>query len=99
MDILKITAALAALGHEHRLRIYHLLVEFGLDGLSVSEIGEQVGLQGATLNFHLNQLKQANLVIARKEGRQIFHVVDYEFMHEIVGYLTENCCKKGRKCQ
>ncbi len=97
METLTAVAAFAALAHEGRLDIYRLLVEAGPEGLVVGEIASKLGMPGATLSFHLSQLKHAGLVRARREGRQLVQTADFECMNALVGYLTENCCA-GQSC-
>ncbi len=90
-------AALAALAHEGRLEIYRLLVTTGPAGLTVGEIGARLGMPGATLSFHLSQLKHAGLVAARRDGRRLIQTADFDCMNGLVAYLTENCCG-GQSC-
>lgn len=85
-------AALSALAHEGRLAIFRLLVTAGPGGLIVSEIGDKLGMPGATLSFHLSQLKHAGLVRAERDGRQLIQTANYEHMNALIAYLTENCC-------
>ena len=84
--------ALSALAHEGRLAIYRLLVEAGPEGVTVGDIGQRLGMPGATLSFHLAQLKHAGLAAARRDGRQLIQTADFSRMNDLVGYLTENCC-------
>ena len=86
-------AALAALAQETRLDIFRLLVQAGTEGMPVGQIGERLGLPSATLSFHLNQLKQADLVVFRREGRSLIYTAAYPVMNALLGYLTENCCQ------
>lgn len=97
MESLAAVAALSALAHEARLAIYRLLVEAGPNGMIVGDIAAELDLPGATLSFHLSQLKQAGLVRARREGRQLIQTADFARMNALVGYLTENCCG-GQVC-
>lgn len=92
MEILNAVAALAALAHEGRLEIYRLLVKAGPEGLAVGKIASKLTMPGATLSFHLNQMQNAGLVQARRDGRQIIQSADFDRMNNLVGYLTENCC-------
>jgi len=87
-------AALAALAQETRLAIHRLLVEAGPTGLSVGEIGAAVPTAPATLSFHLKELANAGLVLARQEGRYIFYCANYERMNTLLAFLTENCCAR-----
>jgi DNA-binding transcriptional ArsR family regulator len=89
--------ALGALAHATRLAIYRLLVQAGASGLAVGAIGDKLKLAPATLSFHLAGLKHAGLVLARREGRTIYHAADYRAMNGLVGYLSENCCQ-GADC-
>lgn len=86
-------AALAALAQETRLDIFRLLVQAGPEGIPAGQIAEQLGLAGATLSFHLNQLKQANLVTYRRESRSLIYSAAYPTMNALMGYLSENCCQ------
>ena len=86
-------AALAALAQETRLDIFRLLVEAGAEGMPAGLIGEKLGLPSATLSFHLNQLKHANLVKFRRESRSLIYSAEYAVMNDLLGYLTENCCQ------
>ncbi|MDQ2804918.1 MAG: helix-turn-helix domain-containing protein [Pseudomonadota bacterium] len=86
-------AALAALAQETRLDIYRLLVQAGPEGLPAGRIGDQFGLPSATLAFHLKELKHADLVTFRREGRSLIYATLFPTMTGLLGYLTENCCQ------
>ena len=84
--------ALSALAQETRLAIYRRLVELGPDGAAAGKIADDFALPGATLSFHLNQLKQAGLVTCRRSGRSLIYSADFAVMNDLIGYLLENCC-------
>lgn len=86
-------AALAALAQDSRLDVFRLLVQAGADGIPPGQISERLGLPGATLSFHLNQLRHAGLVTFRREGRSLIYVAEYDAMNALLAYLTENCCQ------
>jgi DNA-binding transcriptional ArsR family regulator len=86
-------AALSALAQESRLDVFRLLVQAGPDGMAAGQIGERLGLPSATLSFHLTQLKQAGLVMVRRDGRSLIYTAAYAAMNALLGYLTENCCQ------
>jgi ArsR family transcriptional regulator, arsenate/arsenite/antimonite-responsive transcriptional repressor len=92
MKLSQVTAALGALAHEHRLKVYRILVERGPQGLSAGTIGERVGLVPSSLTFHLQALQRAGLILQRRESRQLIYSADFDAMNALVGYLTENCC-------
>ncbi|MBB6185345.1 ArsR/SmtB family transcription factor [Oleiagrimonas soli] len=83
---------LTALAHEHRLALFRLLVQAGGEGMAVGELAGATGLAGATLNHHLNQLRQAELVADERRGRVIQCRADYARMNGLLDFLTDNCC-------
>lgn len=88
-----VITALGALAQESRLDIFRLLVEAGPDGLMMGAIGEKLGLPHATLSFHLDKLKQADLIVGAREGRTLTYSANYDALVGSIRYLTENCCK------
>ena len=93
MDRTATTArALAALGHEARLRVYRLLVRAGEDGLIVGDIASHTGLPLSTLAHHLRQLVTAGLVVQEKRGREVVNRADYAAMNATIAFLTDECC-------
>jgi DNA-binding transcriptional ArsR family regulator len=88
-------AALGALAQESRLDIYRLLVQAGPDGLPAGQIAERLGLPGATLAFHLKELKHAGLATFTRNGRSLIYAAEYPVMNALLLYLTENCCGRG----
>ena len=93
MENKQAVGALAALAQESRLAIYRLLVQAGPEGLAVGRIGEQLGLPSATLSFHFNHLKQADLVGFRRLGRSLIYSATYSVMEDLLAFLTKNCCE------
>jgi DNA-binding transcriptional ArsR family regulator len=98
MDQADAITALSALAQETRLGIYRLLVRAGPAGLAAGRIGEALGLPGATLSFHLAQLRHAGLATQRREGRSLVYAAHYPTMNGLVAYLTENCCRGVAAC-
>ena len=97
MITLDALSALRALGHEHRLAAFRVLVQAGPPGLAVGELRERLDLAPATLTAHLTVLRAAGLVVDEREGRVIRLRADYARMDALIGYLTENCCT-GAPC-
>ncbi len=87
--------SLWALAQETRLRIFRVLVARGPEGLPAGRIAQRLELPGPTLSFHLAQLKQARLVVYRREGRSLIYSADFAAMRGLVDYLTENCCREA----
>jgi ArsR family transcriptional regulator, arsenate/arsenite/antimonite-responsive transcriptional repressor len=84
--------ALAALAQETRLDVFRLLVQRGFDGMPAGAIGARLGQPSPTLSFHLNQLRFAGLVTARRASRSIIYAANFKAMNDLLAYLTENCC-------
>lgn len=90
---------LAALAQETRLSLFRLLIEAGPEGMPPGNIGEQLGVPGATLSFHLKELSHSGLVNPRQQGRFIYYSADFSKMAELMTFLTKNCCKgMPQKC-
>lgn len=89
-------AALGALAQENRLEVFRLLVQAGTDGLAAGEIAERLGIASPTLSFHLAQLRHAGLLHMRRDGRSLIYGANFDGMRALMGFLTENCCGKGR---
>jgi len=92
MKIKKAVEALSALAQESRLSIFRLLVQAGKEGVAAGVIGEQLGIPGATLSFHLKELSRAKLIKSRTEGRYVIYSASFTEMDKLIAYLTENCC-------
>jgi ArsR family transcriptional regulator, arsenate/arsenite/antimonite-responsive transcriptional repressor len=84
--------ALSALASESRLAVYRLLVKRGPEGYTPSELAGRLDIPAPTLSFHLKGLVQADLVVSRREARNLFYSPNFERMNALVGFLTENCC-------
>jgi ArsR family transcriptional regulator len=93
MDEPQIVSALSALAHQHRLRIFRLLVVAGPSGIPAGEIADAVGVSPAALSFHLKELDHAGLVTATRDGRYVRYAVHVEGMRRLLEYLTEDCCR------
>jgi DNA-binding transcriptional ArsR family regulator len=86
-------AALAALAQDSRLDVFRLLVQAGPEGMPAGEIANSLRLAPNTLTFHFDRLRTAGLVTVRRDGRSMIYAARFETMNELLGYLTENCCK------
>jgi ArsR family transcriptional regulator len=99
MEKLDAVAGLAALAQENRLDVFRLLVQAGPDGMPAGEIADALGIAPNTLTFHFDRLRMAGLVSVRREGRSMIYAARYETMNDLLGYLTDNCCRGApQKC-
>ncbi len=87
---------LAALGHVARLSILRAVVQAGPDGATTTELQERLDIPWTTLNHHLDRLVGSGLVVARKEGKSVFHTADYAALRALTNFIWEDCCKLGK---
>ena len=84
--------ALGALAHDHRLKLFRLLVREGAPGLSAGEIARSLDVAPSALSFHLSALERAGLLVSRRAGRNVIYAVAVESVRGLIGFLTEDCC-------
>ncbi len=92
MDETRIVAALAALAHAQRLRVFRALGVAGSAGLTPSVMAEGLDVARNALSFHLKELLHAGLVTVEQHGRNLIYRAAYDRMNGLLAYLTENCC-------
>ena len=98
METSDAVAALGALAQDNRLDVFRLLVQAGAEGMAAGDIAERLKISPPTLSFHLAQLRQAGLLVMRRDGRSLIYSADYDGMNELMGFLTENCCAGAGNC-
>ncbi|MDE2343739.1 MAG: helix-turn-helix transcriptional regulator [Betaproteobacteria bacterium] len=86
------STAFEALGHPIRLRLLRLLIPHGATGITAGGIATHLDIPGTAMSFHLNRMKQAGLIHARREGRHLFYAANYAAITTIIEFLTEDCC-------
>lgn len=97
MEEKAIVASLAALAQPIRLKVFRALVVAGKAGLTPGAISEALDVPANTLSFHLKELAHAGLVSQERSSRNIIYRAAFDRMHELLVYLTENCCQ-GASC-
>ena len=90
-------AALSAMAQESRLAVFRLLVQAGPAGVIASKISEQLSIPPSSLSFHLKELSHAELVNVQQDGRFMIYTANFDTMHGLLSFLTENCCG-GNPC-
>lgn len=75
-----------------RLDVYRLLVEHHPAGLVAGEVSAALGLPPTNLSFHFKALTQAGLLTAEQEGRFQRYRAHIPLMHELIAFLTAECC-------
>lgn len=92
MEQKRAIAALAALAQDSRMDVFRLLVHQGPGGMAAGEIAERLGVQPATLSFHLAQLSHAGLLTSHRQSRSIIYSADIAAMKDVVDFLLHDCC-------
>lgn len=92
MDKSRVLAALAGMANETRLDLLRLLVRHAPDGLPQGEIARELSTSASGLAFHLTQLEQAGLVVARRESRNVFYSANTAQIGRTIGYILSDCC-------
>lgn len=85
----------AAVGSEPRLDILLLLVQAGENGLTISDIGDQLGFAASTLAHHLRFLVDANMILQEKQGREVINTANFHYLEELGNFLLLECCKNS----
>jgi ArsR family transcriptional regulator len=83
---------LAKIGNPTRLKIVRLLVRAGDDGLAVGQIQKQLDIPGSTLTHHIAHLKSAGIIRQQRQQATLICTIEYDLMHNLVDYLTAECC-------
>ena len=86
-------AAFAALGQEHRLAVFRMLMEAGPAGMRAGEIAERLGTPASSLSGHLATLERAGLLQSWRVQRAIYYAVDVAGTRDLVTFLTRDCCR------
>ena len=86
------TTVFESLASGVRLDIFRLLVKVGPRGLVAGEIASALNLPPTNLSFHLKALSHATLVSVVQEGRFQRYRANLALMHDLIAYLTAECC-------
>lgn len=95
MDLDDAAARLEALGNPTRLKIYRTLVRAGAEGLSVGRLQAKIDIAASTLSHHLKSLVVVGLVTQTRGGTTLVCHANYDLMHDLLGYMVEQCCAEG----
>lgn len=86
----------SAMGTEPRLRILRLLLSAHPVGMTVGDIGAELGIPGSTLSHHLEKLKNEDLVSVRRESQYLWYSANTDTLQELLGFLYAECCTRNR---
>lgn len=86
------TAVFESLSSSARLDIFRLLVKAAPEGLVAGELSTAIGMAPSNVSFHLKTLTHSKLVSVVQEGRFQRYRANLGLMHEVIAYLTDECC-------
>lgn len=75
-----------------RLDVYRLLIKTGPQGMVAGEIATVLEIPPTNMSFHLKALTHAQLVTVVQEGRYQRYRANMALMHDLIAYLTAECC-------
>lgn len=81
--------ALKAMAHPLRWKI---LCSLGESELSVGEIVDRTGTSQSNISQHLEQLRNKNIVVARKEANRIYYRIRNTQLLNLIGIMREVLC-------
>ncbi len=65
--------------------------------LSAGEIASEFDTTWPTISHHLDKLKEAGLITARREGKKILYSLNLTLMEEVMAYIAEFFDRGGEK--
>jgi DNA-binding transcriptional ArsR family regulator len=83
---------LRAMSHPMRIAIIDLLAQHS-EPLNVTEIYKSLDIEQATASHHLNILKSKNILISKRNGKNIFYSLKNHTITEILECI--NRCNKN----
>lgn len=83
-----------ALNDTTRRSILEMLKE---KDMTAGEIADQFNISKPSISHHLDLLKQANLVVAVKEGQFIYYSINTSVMDEMLKWLMQLSVKTKKK--
>ncbi len=90
-QIEKAANMLKAVSHPVRLAILELLSEN--KQLSVSEIHEKLNIEQSTTSHHLGILRDKDVLIAKKRGKNTFYTLKHPKMADVVKCVKSCACE------
>lgn len=82
-----------ALNDPTRRAILELLKE---QDMTAGDIANQFNISKPSISHHLDLLKQADLVVAQKEGQFIYYAINTTVMDEMLKWLMQFSTKKKK---
>ena len=95
-EVTRFADMFSAMGTGPRLRIMRLLLSAHPGGMTVGDIGAELGIAASTLSHHLDKLKNEDLVNVRREGTYLWYSANTDALQELLGFLYAECCTRNK---
>ncbi len=95
MDIEDVSRVLGALSQPTRYEIMQLLskdAQTGGTGLAAGVIADRLGIQPATLSFHLKDMTLKGIISQRREGRNLIYTADMAALIGVLEFVVADIC-------
>jgi len=89
-DVTLTANVLKAMAHPLRWKI---LCSLGDNELSVGEIVERAGTSQSNISQHLEQLRNKNIVVSRRDANRIFYSVRNAEVLKLIGQMRTVLCR------
>jgi DNA-binding transcriptional ArsR family regulator len=76
MDVTRLASVFDALGEPNRCLIFRALLK--VQQVNVSQLAEAVGISSSLASQHLKTLREAGLIVRRKEGKAVYYDISTE---------------------
>jgi DNA-binding transcriptional ArsR family regulator len=83
----KIASMLAAFGNNERLKLWQVLLPYGIAGLPGGTIAARTAIPASDLSFHLKRMTDAGIVTERRCNGRIIYAANVEFVTAIIQRL------------
>lgn len=83
---MSLSQKISALSDQNRQKIIELLKK---TELSPGDIAKDLNITLATLSHHLDILKRADLVSARRSGRNIYYSLNFSVIEELIAEISK----------
>ncbi len=90
----RVCEVLKVLAHPHRLKVIEVLQRE--ESAPVFEIAQRIGLPQAATSQHLNHLKRAGVVAARRTGKEVWYSIQDRRSISVLDCIREKGCREGK---
>ena len=84
---------LSTLSHPQRMEVFRLLVRHYPSEVRAGEISKALGNKANTTSVYLSALKEAQLVVQRRNGKTIMYRANLDAAGALIQYMLTDCCR------